>query len=64
MTTLKKICKALDLEMAILFAADNVHVFDMDRLKKRYKTAADLNPTLYKAFGEIIRFARQIKFID
>jgi transcriptional regulator with XRE-family HTH domain len=64
MTTLKKICKALDLELAVLFAGDQIHVFDMPRLSKRYKSAADLNPTLYKALGEVVRFARQIKFIE
>lgn len=63
-TTLRKICKALDVEMAILFIGDNIHVFDMARLRKRYKSASDLNPTLYKALGEVIRFARDISFID
>lgn len=62
MTTLKKLCGALQVEMAVLFAGDNVHVFDMSGLRKRYKSAGDLNPTLYKAFGEVIRFAREIGF--
>ncbi len=64
MTTLKKLCGALDVEMAVLFAGDNVHVFDMTGLRKRYKSASDLNPTLYKAFGEVIRMAREIGYIE
>ena len=64
MTTLKKICKILDVELAVLFAGDRVHVFDMDRLRKRYHSAAELNATLYKALGEVVRYARDIKFID
>ena len=64
MTTLKKLCRALDVELAVLFAGDDVHVFDMARLRQRYKSAASLNPTLYKALGEVIRFAREIGFLD
>lgn len=62
-STLKKICKALNVQMAVLFAADEVHVFDMQRLRNRYRSAADLNPTLYKAVGEVVRFAKDIGFL-
>ncbi len=64
MTTLKKLCHSLEVELAVLFSGDQVHVFDMIRLRKRYKSAHDLSPTLYKALGEVIRFARTIDFID
>lgn len=64
MSTLKKICSALDVDLAPLFASDTVHVFDMNRLRKRYKNASDLNSTLYKALGEVIRYAKEIKFIE
>ena len=62
-STLKKICKALEVQMAVLFAGDEVHVFDMKRLRARYKTAGDLNPTLYKAVGEVVRFAKDVGYI-
>jgi transcriptional regulator with XRE-family HTH domain len=63
-STLKKICKAINVQMAVLFAGDDIHVFDMKRLRDRYKSAEELNPTLYKAVGEIVRFAKDIGFIN
>ena len=64
LTTIRKLCVALDIELPTLFAGDSVHVFDMKRLRARYKSAPNLNPTLYKALGEVIRYAREIEFID
>ena len=61
--TLEQLSRALDVEIAVLFAADDVHVFDIKRLRRRYKKAGDLNPTLYKALGEVIRYARDIQFL-
>lgn len=62
-TTLRKLADALDMDIALFFATDDVHVFDMKRLKKKYKSMDDLNPTLYTAFGKIIRYATEIGFL-
>lgn len=62
--TLKQIASALDIEIAILFASDDVHVFDMPRLKARYKNVDDLNPTLYTALGKVLRYAKDIGFVE
>jgi transcriptional regulator with XRE-family HTH domain len=64
MTTLKKICGALDVALPVLFSGDEVHVFDMERLRKRYRHVGDLNSTLYRALGEVIRYAREIGFLE
>ncbi len=39
---LKQIAEALDIELAILFAGDDVHVFDMVRFRRAYKKADEL----------------------
>src|SRR5690606_5339719 len=62
-STLKHIAQALDIEIAILFATDDVHVFDMKRLNARYRTIDDLNPTLHVAVDKVVRFAKKIGFI-
>ena len=62
-TTLRQIASALDIEIAILFASDDVHVFDMKRLTKKYRSVDDLNSTLYMALGKIIKYAKDIGFI-
>lgn len=61
--TLKKIASALDIELAILFASEDVHVFDMKRLKKKYKNVDTLHPTLYRAISQIVRYAKDIGYI-
>lgn len=61
--TLRQICAALEVDPAVLFARDDVHVFVMERLHKKYKSVADLNPTLYHATGEVIRWAKKIGYI-
>lgn len=61
--TVKKIAEALDVHLAILFASDEVHVFDMKRLKEKYKKVDDLNPTLYFAFGKVVQYAKSIGFL-
>src|ERR1019366_2411642 len=48
-STLKKIAQALDVHLSVLFATDDVHVFDMPRLKKKYDNVEKLNATLYTA---------------
>lgn len=62
-TTLKKLASALDVHMAILFASDDVHVFDMKKMKDKYKSVDKLHPTLYYALGRVIQYAKEIGFI-
>lgn len=62
MATVQNLAKALDVHIAVLFAEDDVHVFDMGKLKQKYKKVDDLNDTLYRAVGEVLRFARDIGY--
>lgn len=61
--SLSSIASSLDVHISILFADESVHVFDMKKLKKKYKSVADLNDTLYRGLGEVVRFAREINYI-
>lgn len=63
LSTIKKLSEALDVHIAILFASDDVHVFDMKTLRARYKKVDDLNPTLYHAIGMVVKFAKDIGFL-
>ncbi len=63
LSTLKKIATALDVHMAVLFSSDQVHVFDMERLKKKYDNVEKLNPTLYYAIGKVVAYAKDIGFL-
>jgi transcriptional regulator with XRE-family HTH domain len=63
LSTIKKVAEALDVHIAVLFASDDVHVFDMKSLKARYKKVDDLNPTLYFAIGKVLQYAREIGFL-
>ena len=60
--TLKKLAEALEIHIAIFFASDDVHIFDMGRLAANYRKVEDLNDTLYRAIGEVVRFAKKIGF--
>jgi len=62
-STLKKIAEALDVHLAVLFASDDVHVFDMGRLKKKYDHVDKLNPTLYTALGKVVSWAKDVGFL-
>lgn len=62
-STLKKIAEALDVHIAVLFASDDVHVFDMPRLRRKYDHVDKLNSTLYAALGRIIAWSRDIGFL-
>lgn len=62
-TTLVKLSAALDCHIAVLFSSDDVHVFDMKRLRKKYGSVDKLNETLYHSFGRVIDFAREIGFL-
>ena len=61
-TTLIKLAEALEVHPAVLFAGNDVHIFDMRRMKNKYKTVSDLNDTLYRAVGEVVRYAKEIGF--
>lgn len=57
------ISEALEVHVSILFAADDVHIFDMKKLKRKYKNVRDLNDTLYRGLGEVVKFAKDIGYI-
>jgi transcriptional regulator with XRE-family HTH domain len=63
LSTLTKLAKALDVHIAIFFSSDDVHVFDMNRLRKKYDHIDKLNPTIYHALGRVVDYAREIGFI-
>lgn len=54
---------ALDVHPAVFFIEDSVHVFDMKRMRSKYKKMSDLNDTLFRAIDDVVRFAKEIKFI-
>ena len=62
-STLRKIAEALDVHMAVLFASDDVHVFDMARLKVKYDHVDKLNPTLYTALGKVMAWGKKIGWV-
>ena len=62
-TTLLKLSGALDCHIAVFFTSEDLHVFDMKRLRKKYNSVDKLNPTLYYSFGRVIDFAREIGFL-
>ncbi len=57
---LRKLATALDVEVATLFAAEEVYVFDLKRLRRKYKKAQDLTPHLYKALSLVVQYAEDI----
>jgi len=61
--TLRKIGKALDVDVATLFANKDVHVFDLPRLRRKYKDVDSLTPHLYMALGKVIQYAKDIGFL-
>ncbi len=61
-SSLLKISEALDCHLAVLFSSDDVHVFDMKRLRKKYNSVDKLNPTLFHAIGRVLQYAREIGF--
>lgn len=64
MDTVQRLALALDVHIAILFSEDDVHVFDMKKMKSKYESVDDLNDTVYRAIGEVIRFAKGIGYIN
>ncbi|MFN7453401.1 MAG: helix-turn-helix domain-containing protein [Pseudobdellovibrionaceae bacterium] len=57
---LRKIATSLDIEVATLFAAEDIYVFDLKRLRRKYKRSQDLTPHLYKALSLVVQYARDI----
>ena len=62
-TTLTKLSKSLDVEVPALFATEDVFVFDLKRLRRKYTHTDKLTPHLYMALGKIIQYARDIEFL-
>lgn len=60
--TLIKLAEALSVHPALLFAGNEVHVLDMRKMRSKYKSVGDLNDTLYRALGEVTRYAKEIGF--
>lgn len=62
-STLMKLANALDCHIAVLFSSDDVLVFDMKRLRKRYNRVDKLNDTIYRSIGRVLEYAREIGFL-
>ena len=62
--TLRKIARVLDAEVASLFVTEDVHVFDLRRLRRKYNYRDKLTPHLYAALGKVVQYARDIKFLE
>lgn len=61
--TLNKIAAALDIHIATLFAADDVFVFDMKRLRRKYDDVDKLTPHLYMAVAKVVQYAKDVGMI-
>lgn len=61
--TLKLLADALDTHIATLFATEDVFVFDMRRLRRKYDDVEKLTPHLYTALGKVLQFAKDIRFV-
>jgi len=63
-SSIKAIADVLDVDVASLFAAEDVFVFDLKRLRRKYNHRDKLTPHLYMALGKVVQFARDIKFTE
>lgn len=61
--TLEKIADALDVHIATLFSTNDVFVFDMKRLRRKYVDVDKLTPHLYMGLGKVIQYAKDIGMI-
>lgn len=61
--TLRQIAQALDVELAAIFAADDIFVFDLRRLRRKYNNVDKLTPHLYMALGKVIQYAKDIGYL-
>lgn len=62
--TLRKLAEALDIHVATLFSTNDVYVFDLKRLRRKYNHADKLTPHLYMGLGRVVQYAKDIGFID
>ncbi len=61
--TLIKIANGLDTHIANLFGTEDVLIFDIHRLRRKYNTADKLTPHLYMALGRVVQYAKDIGFL-
>lgn len=61
---LRKISEALDIHIAILFSTNDLYVFDLKRLRRKYNSADKLTPHMYMAIGRVVQYAKDIGFIS
>ncbi len=61
--TLRKIAEALDIHVATLFSTNDVFVFDLKRLRRKYSNSDKLTPHLYMGLGKVVQYAKDIGFI-
>lgn len=61
--TLRKIAEALDLHIATFFSTNEVFIFDLKRLRRKYDDVNKLTPHLYMGLGKVVQYAKDIKFI-
>ena len=62
--TWRKISEALDIHIAILFSTNDIYVFDLKRLRRKYNSADKLTPHMYMAIGRVVQYAKDIGFIS
>jgi len=60
---LRQIARALDTEVAGLFTGDDIFVFDLRRLRRKYNHPDKLTPHLYMALGRVVQYAKDIGFL-
>ena len=58
--TLNKIAHALDIHIATLFSTNDVFIFDLKRLRRKYNNVEKLTPHLYMGLGKVIQYAKDI----
>lgn len=61
--TLRQIAQALDVELAAIFAAKDIFVFDLRRLRRKYNNVDKLSPHLYMALGKVVQYAKDIGYL-
>lgn len=62
LSSLISIAHALDTHPGILLAEDHVHIFDIKRIKRKYKKKSDLNDTLFRACSEVFDLLKELGF--
>lgn len=61
--SLEALAKALDIHIATLFSTEDVYVFDLKRLRRKYNNSDKLTPHLYMALGRVVQYAKEIGFL-